>query len=68
MYGKECNDGDVLEMTLDFNDLSLAFKMNDEDCGKAFNIENGEYHVAITAFQKLKIELISYQKVYYKTK
>ena len=47
-YGANCNDGDVVEMTLDLYERTLSFKVNDVDYGVAFNdIEYTQYRAAI---------------------
>ena len=39
-----CKDGDVLEMTLDLDQATLSFKVNDEDFGAVFkNIKKRSY-------------------------
>ena len=45
----QCYSGDIIEMILDFNDLSLSYKINGIDQGKVFqNIQHTEYRAAIT--------------------
>ena len=50
-YGCSCTINDVIEMRVDFNELSLSFNINDTDYGKAFDIKPGEYRAAITMFE-----------------
>ncbi len=60
-YGVICKDGDVIEMTLDFNTLCLSYRVNGSDYGKAFDVDNTTYKAAITLFSKGdSISLISY--------
>ena len=46
-YGIKCVDGDVVEMNLDFYDLSLSFKVNGKDYGKSHSVEQREYRAAV---------------------
>ena len=46
-YGQTCRNNDTVAMTLNFNDLSLSFKINDNDYGKAFDIKQGSYRAVI---------------------
>ena len=66
IYAEKCNDGDIIEMKLDFTKLCLSFKMNNEEYGYAFGIARGEYKagVCIDPFYISCFTLISYQKVY----
>ena len=41
-YGKQCYDGDIIEMILDLKKLELKFIINDEDHGKAFDVDKEE--------------------------
>ena len=63
-YGTKCQNGWIIEMKLDFNNLTLSYKLNDDDCGKAFDIESGEYKAAITVYEESKYTLLSYQMIY----
>ena len=68
-WGQECKSGDKIQMTLNFQDLSLHFKLNDTDLGKAFTIQRGSYRAAISLYDDgmgsnpIEIELISYQHI-----
>ena len=45
-------EGDILEMTLDLNERTLSFKVNDEDYGVAFeDIEEREYRLAFGGYK-----------------
>merc|ERR1712228_378981 len=46
-YGKKCVDGDIVEMILDFDELSLSFKVNGIDYGKSHYITHGKYRAAV---------------------
>ena len=45
-YGEKCKDGVIVDMTVDFDALSLSFMVNDKEYGKAFDIEPGKYRAA----------------------
>ena len=61
----KCINGDIIAMKLDFNDLSLSFKINDGNFDKAFDIQYNDYRAVITmTSQHSCYELISYHKVY----
>ena len=65
-YGQICNDGDVIEMHLDFENLILRFRINECDYGKALiDIKPGKYRAVIgfyKGFGGLAIyTLMSYQ-------
>ena len=68
-YARRCEMGDILEMTVDFNELTLSYKINDIDYGKAFDIKCGEYRAEISMFAfswepKSCYTLTSYQHIY----
>ena len=46
-YGIKCKDNDIIEMIVNFESLTISFKINDEDFGTAFKIENTEYRAAV---------------------
>ena len=45
-YGEKVTDG-IIDMILDFNRLSLSFKIDGKDYGKAFDITQDKYRAAI---------------------
>ena len=49
-YGIQCNDGDIIEMELNFNKLSLCFKVNGINQGKAFDVEDTSYRAAVSFY------------------
>ena len=51
-YGVKCQNHDIVEMNLDLNKLSLSYIINNKDYGKAFDVEYGEYKVAIWMWYK----------------
>ena len=63
-YGKKCVNGDIIEMTLDFNDLTLSYKINNKNYGKAFDIKPGEYIASLSIYKGACYSLIAYQKIY----
>ena len=69
-YGCKCTVNDIVEMKVDFNELTLSFKINENDYGKAFDIKPGEYRAAITLYSYARsvgnscYTLISYQHTY----
>ena len=65
-YGHECKNGDIIQMTINLKDLTLNYKINNKDCGKAFDINKGRYKAAISFDyngQSCILELISYQHI-----
>ena len=62
-YGQRWDSGDVIEMKLNFNDLSLSYKINEKDYGKAFTIESDKYRAAVTLYCSSYC-LNSYQHIY----
>ena len=46
-WGEKCPDGSIVDMTVNFNELSLCFKLNGKNCGKAYDIEPGKYRAAV---------------------
>ena len=46
-YGKICQNGDIVEMILNLDDLTLKYIINDTDYGVAYNIEKTSYKAAI---------------------
>ena len=68
-YGRKCKINDIIEMQVDFNELTLSYKINQTDYGKAFDIKPGEYRAAITLYlfsgsEKNCYTLMSYQHIY----
>ena len=52
-YGVSCKAGDIIDMFLDLDALTLSFSINDIDYGVAFkNIENTSYRMALDMQQK----------------
>ena len=52
-YGKKCKVEDIVHMTLDLNEMTLSFKVNDVDYGVAFdNIKQAKYRKAVWLFHK----------------
>merc|ERR1712187_712572 len=45
-YGIKCKVGDIIDMILNFDDLSLSFKINGTNYGKAFDIKQEKYRAA----------------------
>ena len=58
--------GDSIEFKVNFNELSLSFKLNGKDFGKAFNIKPGEYKAALSFYSQhpVKLTLLSYKDIY----
>ena len=50
-YGVKCRSGDVVEMVLNFYDLSLSFKVNGTDYGEAHRIKPDKYRAAVFMHQ-----------------
>ena len=46
-YGVKCCHGDIVEMILDFDELSLSFKVNGKDYGKSHGVTQDKYRAAI---------------------
>ena len=64
-YGESWNVGDIIEMRVDLNDLSLSYRVNNNDNGKAFDIEPGKYRAGVTLYGSCSSYcLISYQHIY----
>ena len=63
-YGTKCEVGDVIQMTLNMNDLTLSYQVNGKDYGKAFeNIENTAYRAAVTMENDTKVTLVKYEQI-----
>lgn len=72
-YGtKEYNQNETIEMILNLNDLSLRWKMFDEDCGKwedpgkAYGIKEGNYRAVISLYDDggdCVVKLLEYQHI-----
>ena len=53
--------GDIIDMFVSFDDLSVRYSLNEQDQGIAFKINHGEYRAAITLSEaNTKIRLLSY--------
>ena len=46
-YAKKCEKGAIIEMILDFNQLTLNFKINGKDYGVSHYIQKGQYRAAV---------------------
>ena len=60
----QCGDGDIIEVKLDFHELTLSFKINGNQCGVMNDIEKTKYRACITIIKRAKFKLISYQEIY----
>ena len=64
-HGLGWAEGDIIEMRLDFDNLSLSYKVNENDSGWAFDIEPGKYTAGVTLYRDDSCYcLISYQHIY----
>ena len=51
-YGERCKQGDIIEMTLDFENGSLRYAINDKSYDKAYDIDTlAEYRSFVTLSQ-----------------
>ena len=46
-FGVKVNDGDIVEMMVDFDQLSLCWKVNGESYGKSHDITKDKYRAAV---------------------
>ena len=46
-WGEKCLEGTIVDMKVDFNELSLSFMINGKDYGKAYDIKPGKYRAAV---------------------
>ena len=51
-YGEECPDGTIIDMTVNFDELSLSYMINGKDYGKAYDITPGRYRAAVYLYFK----------------
>eukprot|EP01084_Bolivina_argentea_P209042 356176_1 len=51
-YGVKCKSGDIVDMFLNFDDLTLKYSVNDKDMGVAYQITNTPYRAAIFTHDK----------------
>lgn len=59
-YGWKCKKDSIIEMILDFQSLSLKFKIDGIDCGQSHSIESGQYKAAVSMFNPYdSIQLLS---------
>ena len=60
-----CKSGDIIEMILDLNNMTLSYTVNEEQWGVAFSdIEQTTYRAVVsTNITQEAIELMSYQKL-----
>ena len=67
-YGNGWEEGDIIEMRVDFNKLELTYKVNETPHGKAFDIDHGEYKAALSVYPDTSYDasyqLLSYQHIY----
>ena len=63
-YGEKCKDGDIIKMTLNMNELTLSYQVNDKDLGNAYeNIENTAYRAAVTMERDSSLTLIRFEQI-----
>ena len=61
MYCKPVENDDIIEMYLDLKLNELKYSVNGKDCGKAFDVESGEYRAVIgLSWLEEKVELLQY--------
>ena len=65
-YAKSCEPSDIIEMKLDCNKYTLSYKINNNEYGKAFDIDSSvKYRAAITLSSVFSsYTLVSYQNIY----
>ena len=65
-YGVDCKAGDIIGMTLDLDNLTLRYSVNEKDQGIAFrNINEKAYKAAVYSFDDDEtIELLNYKQFY----
>ena len=51
-YGISCGTGDTIEMYCDMEELKMGFIINDEDYGKAFDLDKCKYKAIINMHDK----------------
>eukprot|EP01083_Nonionella_stella_P157621 511932_1 len=62
-YGNLIKTGDVIDMFVDMNALTLSYHHNGSDCGKAFDIDRTEYKAAVTFYShENSIQLVSFDR------
>ena len=61
-YGKMINTGDIIDMFVDMDKLTLSYHRNGVNLGKAFDIDATDYKAAITVYGAgNKIQLVSFE-------
>ena len=46
-YGERPNNGSIIEMILNLDNLTLSYVINGTDYGKAFDIQRGKYRLGL---------------------
>ena len=46
-WAETCYDGAIVDMKVDFDELSISYMVNGKDYGKAYDIEAGKYRAAV---------------------
>ena len=64
-YGRVCGIDDIIEMKLDFNELTLSYKINEKCYGKAFDIEQNEYRAVVCMAGKNASWTLMYYQMFY---
>eukprot|EP01084_Bolivina_argentea_P082877 150058_1 len=59
-----CLEDDIIEMILDFNELTLSYKVNDRQYNSVFDIIEGKYRASVTLCRLSSVTLLSYQDFY----
>ena len=60
-YGIKCKADDIVDMFVNFDDLTLRYSVNNKDYGVAWEIENTQYKCAVYTYSKNdSIKLIEY--------
>ena len=60
-YGVRCNQGSIIKMIVNFNDMTIQYVIEEVWYGKAYDFAPGKYKCAVTFFPKgSQIELLSF--------
>eukprot|EP01084_Bolivina_argentea_P296856 511338_1 len=54
-YGKECVIGDIIDMCVDMDNLTIEYCINEKNYGIAFHITKGKYRVAVSMVGKTEV-------------
>ena len=63
-YAIKCKDNDIVDMSVNFVDLTLKYSVNNKDYGVAYQMDETQYKCAVwTYYKNSSIKLTKYEQM-----